>query len=207
MSLRTKRSPGGTSKNAGAGTGGESSGSEGLVSEGKAAQTSRHDGLHGAACIPSSGWLLSQLSWTSLDRLETHNVQLKGLSSPRKSAEGLVSRSVAGSNGCAQLYGDEGRPFGFGDKVADARAAAGRLVKSHGGERCGNVGTMIPAGTVESNIYSFSYVYRESFQNGSRSRASSRSTRPRLRTSRAGLRRPVTARRRWLASEPASPSR
>jgi len=24
------------------------------------------------------------------------------------------------------------------------------LVKSHGGERCGNVGTMIPAGTVES---------------------------------------------------------
>jgi hypothetical protein len=23
------------------------------------------------------------------------------------------------------------------------------LVKSHGGERCGNVGTMIPAGTVE----------------------------------------------------------
>jgi len=23
------------------------------------------------------------------------------------------------------------------------------LVKSHGGERCGNIGTMIPAGTVE----------------------------------------------------------
>jgi hypothetical protein len=60
-----------------------------------------------------------------------------------------VSRSVAGSNGCAQLYRDEGRSFGFGDQVADPKPPGAALVKSHGGERCRNVGTMIPAGMVE----------------------------------------------------------
>ena len=45
--------------------------------------------------------------------------------------------------------GDEGRSFGFGDQIADPKPPRATLVKSHGGERCGNVGTMIPAGTVE----------------------------------------------------------
>jgi hypothetical protein len=44
---------------------------------------------------------------------------------------------------------DEGRSFGFGDQVADPKPPQAALVKSHGGERCGKVGTMIPAGTVE----------------------------------------------------------
>jgi hypothetical protein len=47
------------------------------------------------------------------------------------------------------FMGDEGRSFGFGDQVADPKPPQAVLVKSHGGERCGNVGTMIPAGTVE----------------------------------------------------------
>ena len=47
------------------------------------------------------------------------------------------------------FVGDEGRSFGFGDQVADPKPPRAALVKSHGGERCGNVGTMIPAGTVE----------------------------------------------------------
>ena len=47
------------------------------------------------------------------------------------------------------FMGDEGRSFGFGDQVADPKPPRAALVKSHGGERRGNVGTMIPAGTVE----------------------------------------------------------
>src|ERR1700723_3503098 len=62
---------------------------------------------------------------------------------------GLVSRSVAGPNGCAHFIGDEGRSFGLTDQVVDPKPPRAALVKSHGGERCGNVGTMIPAGTVE----------------------------------------------------------
>jgi hypothetical protein len=38
---------------------------------------------------------------------------------------------------------------GFGDQVADPKPPQAALVKSQGGERCGKVGTMIPAGTVE----------------------------------------------------------
>ena len=38
---------------------------------------------------------------------------------------------------------------GFGDQVADPKPPQAAVVKSHGGERCGNAGTMIPAGTVE----------------------------------------------------------
>jgi hypothetical protein len=37
--------------------------------------------------------------------------------------------------------------LGFGDQVADRKPPRAALVKNHGGERCGNVGTMIPAGT------------------------------------------------------------
>jgi len=45
--------------------------------------------------------------------------------------------------------GDEGRSFGFGDQVADPKPPRAALVKSHGGERCGNAGTVIPTGTDE----------------------------------------------------------
>jgi hypothetical protein len=45
--------------------------------------------------------------------------------------------------------GDEGRSFGFGDQVVDPKPPRAAWVKSQGGERCGNVGTTIPAGTVE----------------------------------------------------------
>ena len=65
-----------------------------------------------------------------------------------KSEEGLASRSVAGP-AARNFIGDEGRSFGFGDQVADPKPPRAALVKSHGGERCGKVGTMIPAGTVE----------------------------------------------------------
>ena len=44
---------------------------------------------------------------------------------------------------------DEGGPFGFGDQVADPKPPPAAVVKSHGRERRGNAGTMIPAGTIE----------------------------------------------------------
>src|ERR1019366_10688846 len=44
---------------------------------------------------------------------------------------------------------DEGGPFGFGDQVADPKPPRAAAVKSRGGERRGNVGTMIPAGKVQ----------------------------------------------------------
>ena len=44
---------------------------------------------------------------------------------------------------------DEGRSFGFGDQVADPKPPRAAAVKSRGGERRGNAGTMIPAGMVE----------------------------------------------------------
>src|SRR5215813_11186209 len=40
-------------------------------------------------------------------------------------------------------------PFGFGDQVADSKPPQAAAVKNRGGERCGKVGTMIPAGMVE----------------------------------------------------------
>jgi hypothetical protein len=46
------------------------------------------------------------------------------------------------------FIGDEGRSFGFGDQVADPKPPRAVFVKSHGGERCGNVGTMIPASKI-----------------------------------------------------------
>jgi hypothetical protein len=45
--------------------------------------------------------------------------------------------------------GDEGRPFGVGDQVADLKPLQAAVVKTDGGERCRKVGTMIPAGKVE----------------------------------------------------------
>jgi hypothetical protein len=65
------------------------------------------------------------------------------------SGQGLVSRVLPVHTAVRNFIGDEGRSFGFGDQVADPKPPRAALVKSHGGERCGNVGTMIPAGTVE----------------------------------------------------------
>ena len=44
---------------------------------------------------------------------------------------------------------DGGRSFGFGDQDADPKPPQAAVVKSHGGERCGNVRTMILTGMVE----------------------------------------------------------
>jgi hypothetical protein len=49
----------------------------------------------------------------------------------------------------ASSRGDEGGPFGFGDQVADPKPPQAAVVKSHGGECYGSVGTMIPAGMVK----------------------------------------------------------
>ena len=61
----------------------------------------------------------------------------------------LCHEAQSVQTGARNFTGDEGRSFGFGDQVADPKPPRAALVKSHGGERCGNVGTMIPAGTVE----------------------------------------------------------
>ena len=65
------------------------------------------------------------------------------------SALGLVSGPPPVQTAVRNCTRDEGGPFGFGDQVADPKPPQAAVVKSHGGERCGNAGTMIPAGTVE----------------------------------------------------------
>jgi hypothetical protein len=65
------------------------------------------------------------------------------------SARGLVSRASPVQTAVRNCTRDEGGPFGFGDQVADPKPPQAAVVKSHGGERCGNAGMMIPAGTVE----------------------------------------------------------
>ena len=67
----------------------------------------------------------------------------------RMSVLGLVSRASPVQTAVRNCTRDEGGPFGFGDQVADPKRPQAAVVKSHGGERCGNAGTMIPAGTVE----------------------------------------------------------
>ena len=62
---------------------------------------------------------------------------------------GLVSRVTPVHTAMRNCTRDEGRPFGFGDQVADPKPPQAAVVKSDGGERCGNVGAMIPAGKVE----------------------------------------------------------
>ena len=62
---------------------------------------------------------------------------------------GLVSRVTPVHTALRNCTRDEGRPFGFGDQVADPKPPQAAIVKSDGGERCGNVGAMIPAGKVE----------------------------------------------------------
>jgi hypothetical protein len=67
----------------------------------------------------------------------------------RKSGSGIVSRVTPVHTAVRNCTRDEGRPFGFGDQVADPKPPRAAAVKSRGGERRGNVGTMIPAGKVE----------------------------------------------------------
>src|SRR2546430_13269801 len=64
-------------------------------------------------------------------------------------AVGLVSRASPVHTVVRNCTRDEGGPFGFGDQVADPKPPQAAVAKSHGGKRCGNVGTTIPAGTVE----------------------------------------------------------
>ena len=63
--------------------------------------------------------------------------------------ECLVSRASPVHTALRNCTGDEGGPFGFGDQVADPKPPRAAVVKSHGRERRGNVGAMIPAGKVE----------------------------------------------------------
>ena len=67
----------------------------------------------------------------------------------RESVPGLVSRVSPVQTALRNCTGDEGGPFGFGDQVADPKPPRAAVVKSHGRERRGNVGTMIPTGTIE----------------------------------------------------------
>jgi hypothetical protein len=64
-------------------------------------------------------------------------------------AHGRVSRSTPVHTAARNCTRDEGRPFGLGDQVADPKPPRTAAVKSHGGERRGNAGTIIPAGKVE----------------------------------------------------------
>jgi hypothetical protein len=66
-----------------------------------------------------------------------------------RSLVGLVSRVTPVQTALRNCTGDEGRPFGFGDQVVDPKPPQAAAVKSRGGERCGNAGTMIPTGKVE----------------------------------------------------------
>src|SRR5450755_4573057 len=62
---------------------------------------------------------------------------------------GLVSRVSPVHTATRNCTGDEGGPFGFGDQVVDPKPPRAAMVKSHGRERRGNAGTMIPSGTIE----------------------------------------------------------
>ena len=62
---------------------------------------------------------------------------------------GLVSRVTPVQTALRNCTGDEGGPFGFDDQVVDPKSPRAAVAKSHGGERRGKVGTMIPADMVE----------------------------------------------------------
>ena len=72
-----------------------------------------------------------------------------GISTALMSESGLVSRVAPVQTAVRTCTRDEGSPFGFGDQVADPKPPRAAAVKSRGGERRGNAGTMIPAGMVE----------------------------------------------------------
>jgi hypothetical protein len=92
-------------------------------------------------------------SWSSHDQLGIDKSGKRPFSilvaAGLESAMGLVSRASPVQTAVRNCTRDEGGPFGFGDQVADPKPPQAAVVKSHGGERCGNAGTMIPAGTVE----------------------------------------------------------
>src|SRR5262245_36744739 len=56
-------------------------------------------------------------------------------------ATGLVSRVAPVQTAVRNCTRDEGGPFGFGDQVADPKPPQAAVAKSHGSERCGNIGT------------------------------------------------------------------
>ena len=62
---------------------------------------------------------------------------------------GRVSRAPHELFAARNCTRDEGGPFEFGDQEPISSHRKLLWVKSHGGERCGNAGTMISAGTVE----------------------------------------------------------
>ena len=62
---------------------------------------------------------------------------------------GSCVTSVAGPHGCAKLYERWRKVLRVRRSGADPKPPRAAAVKSRGGERRGNVGTMIPAGTVE----------------------------------------------------------
>src|SRR5712692_10712628 len=57
------------------------------------------------------------------------------------SAVGLVSRESPAQTAVRNCTRDEGRPFEVGNQVVDLKPPQAAVVKSDGGERCGNVGT------------------------------------------------------------------
>ena len=95
--------------------------------------------------LPDGGRLITSLSPT----FARSGRQWGAKSNVRKSGTGLVSRASPVQTAVRNCTRDEGGPFGFGDQVADPKPPQAAVVRSHGGERCGNAGTMISAGTVE----------------------------------------------------------
>ena len=68
---------------------------------------------------------------------------------PLMSVQGRVSRVSPVQTAVRNCTRDEGRPFGFGNQVLIPSHRKLLRLKCRGGERCGNAGTMIPAGKVE----------------------------------------------------------
>jgi hypothetical protein len=68
---------------------------------------------------------------------------------PKTPAWGLVSRVTPVHMAMRNCTGEDGRPFGFGDQVANPKPPRAAVVKSRGGERRGNAGTTMPVGTAE----------------------------------------------------------
>lgn len=62
---------------------------------------------------------------------------------------GPVSRASPVHTALRNCVGDEEEPFGLGDQVTDPKPPRAAVVKCHSREHRGNVGTFIPAGTVE----------------------------------------------------------
>ena len=69
-----------------------------------------------------------------LDRVEVGRVF-------RQVAQGLVSRVAPVQTAMRNCTRDEGRSFEFGNQVLISSHRKAAVVKSHGGERCGKVGT------------------------------------------------------------------